>query len=405
MKFKYVAQDMKGRRVSDMATAADVGSLITQLKSAGLLPVKVFEVPSATQSIKGKISQLKGRVNSKELAVFTRQLAATLSAGLLLTEALETISEDLENQYFADVIKKIISDIRGGSNFSTSLAKFSKVFPATYISIIKSGEATGGLDKTLTSMAHYLEASERLKEKVKSAVAYPIFVLGFAFFIVFVIVVFLIPKFKGLFDNAHAQLPLLTRIVVSISEFALHNTLLGVILLILAVIASWYLLKIPKVRYAVDVAKFKIPVLGKEIIRKSVVSRFCRTLSVLLSGGVGLGVSLEIIRDVVDHQPMAEAIERIRVKVLGGSSLGEEIRAQKTFPRLVGKMVSVGERTGNVADMLERTSEYYEDELENTLQKLTSLLEPALIIFIGGIVMIVVLALYLPIFKISAAVH
>ena len=176
-------------------------------------------------------------------------------------------------------------------------------------------------------------------------------------------------------------------------------------MIVLCGVLSLYLLQFPKVKYALDVMKFKIPVLGKEIIRKATVSRFCSTLSVLLAGGVGMAESLEIVRDVADHIPMAQAIEKIRTRVLGGSSLAEEIRVQKIFPPLVAKMTAVGQRTGRIDDMLQRTADYYEDELENTLKKLTSLLEPALIVFVGGVVLIVVLALYLPIFNMSSVIH
>ena len=405
MKLKYIAHDPQGKRISDVAVADDVGSLVARLKTGGLLPVKVYEVQSSQSEWKKMISKFKSSVKGKELAVFTRQLAATLSAGLLLTESLDTIMDDLENEYFREVIKKVVTDIRGGSSFSVALRKHPKVFPHTYTSIIKSGEATGNLDKTLTDMALYLEDAERLKEKVKSAVAYPLFVFGFACFVVFVIVVFLIPKFKGLFDTAHAKLPLLTRIVMGVSDFTLHNILWVFIAAVLAGIAIWRLLKFPQVRYKADVMKFKIPILGKGIIYKSTVSRFCRTLSVLLAGGVGMAVSLEITRDTVDHLPMAEAIEKIRARVLSGSSLADEIRAQKIFPSLVAKMTAVGQRTGRIDNMLERTADYYEDELENTLKKLASLLEPALIIFVGGIVLFVILALYLPIFNLSSAIR
>ncbi len=405
MKFKYIARDHKGKRINAVATADNAGMLVARLKAEGLLPVKIYETHSSTDALKGRITKIRGRVSSKDLVVFTRQLAATLTAGLLLTEALETIAEDLENQYFQDVIRNVLQDIRGGATFSVALAKYPKVFPNTYVPIIRSGEATGSLDKTLANMAHYMEKSERLKEKVKAAISYPLFVFGFACFVVFVMVVFLIPKFAVLFENAHAQLPLLTRMVVGFSQLVLHNLLLGFILIILLVVLGWYLLKFPQVRYNLDAVKFKIPIVGKDIIRKAVVARFCRTLAVLMAGGVGIAAALEITWDVVNHLPMRDAIMKIRTRILAGSSLAEELRAQKVFPRLVSKMTAVGQRTGRIDAMLERTADYYEDELENTLQKLTSLLEPALIIFIGGVVLIVVLALYLPIFKLSAAIR
>lgn len=406
MEYKYIANNNKGKRVTSTAIAPNVSALVMRLKSEGLVPVKVIEVKSSNDKYKLKIKMRRGRVTNKQLAVFTRQLAATLTAGLLLTEALETISEDNENRYFCEVLKKLREEIQGGHNFSSVLAKYPRIFPNTYVAIVKSGEATGTLDKTLTHLAKYLEAAERMREKVKTAIRYPLFVMGFAFFVVSVIVLFLIPKFKGMFDSAGARLPLLTRIVVSISEFCLHNALLVLILIIASTILFWYLMKVPVFRYTMDVWQFKIPIIGKEIIHKARVSSFCRTLGTMLSGGVGLSHSLEITSQVVDHLQLGQAIERIRVRVIAGSAISDEIRAQKKlFPRLVSKMAAVGEKTGRIDDMLIRTADYYDEELETTLQNLTAILEPALVIFVGGMVLIVVLALYLPIFNLATAIR
>ena len=406
MEFKYVAKDKKGTPVTDTAIAPSVSVLVSRLKSEGLLPIKVYEVKPSNGKLGSLFKVKRGKISGKELAVFTRQLATMLTAGLLLTEALETISEDMENKYFRGVLKKLREDIQGGHNFSIGLAKFSRIFPSTYVAIIKSGEATGNLDKTLSNLARYLENTERMKEKVKTAIRYPLFVLGFAIFVVSVIVLFIIPKFKGMFAEAGAQLPLLTRVVVTVSEFCLHNVLTVIILGIISVIAFFYLLRIPAFKFFVDVWKLKLPLIGKDIIHKAKVSSFCRTLGTLLTGGVGLSTSLEITSHVVDHLQLGQAIERIRVRVIAGSTLSDEIRAQKKlFPRLVSKMASVGEKTGRVDEMLKRTADYYDEELETALQNLTAILEPALIIFVGGMVLIVVLALYLPIFRLATAIR
>ena len=407
MEFRYVANDLKGKRISNTAFAPNVSDLVMRLKTDGLLPLKVYEIKPSNGKAKAFLKMPStSKVSGKELAIFTRQLAATLTSGLLLTEALETIAEDLENVYFCNVIKKLFEDIRGGKDFSMALNKFPRIFPKTYIAIIRSGEATGKLDRTLTNLAKYLENSERMKEKVKSALRYPMFILGFAWFVVGVIVFFLIPRFKGMFSAAGAQLPLLTRIVVGISEFCLKNVFATALIIFAGWILFLYLMKIPAFRYQVDVLKLKLPIVGKEVIHKAKVSSFCRTLGTLLAGGVGLSTALEITAQVVNHLQISEAIERIRVRVVGGSSISDEIKAQKKlFPRLVSKMAAVGEKTGRTDEMLKRTADYYDEELETTLQNLTALLEPALIVFIGGIVLIVVLALYLPIFKMSSAIR
>jgi len=343
-------------------------------------------------------------VTGKELAVFTRQLAATVNAGLLLTEALETISDEAENLYLQQIIMQISKDIQSGYDFSSALARHPKIFPDDYVSIVKSGEAGGGLAKTLTNLAKYLENVEKLKAKIKSAVRYPIFVFGFAMVVVSVIVLFLIPKFKDMYDQAGAQLPMLTRVVVATSDFSIKYfpfLLAGIVILIFA---YWFCLRFPAFRYAIDAIKLRLPIIGKEIIHKSIVSRFCHTFGFLLGRGVGLAQSLQISAQAVDNMPLAQAVDRIRAKVLSGGSISQQLKTQDLFPHLVSKMAAVGEKTGTLATMLERTGEYYDDELEISVQNLMVMIEPVLIVFVGSIVCIVIVALYLPIFKIGAMV-
>ncbi len=406
MEYRYVATNkVNGNRISGIMNATSMTDLVVQLKSENLLPLKVTEVKANNQHAKSSLGFFSPKIaNSKEIAIFTRQLAATLSAGLLLTECLETIADDLENKKFCNVIRKIKSDIQSGVDFSSALAKYPDLFPNTYVSIIKSGEATGSLHITTVNLAQYLENTERLKEKVKNAVRYPMFVICFALLVVAVIVLFLIPKFQSMFASAGAQLPLLTRIVVAISQFCLHNVLFFIIGGFTACIGFVYSLRFENFRRAFDAFKLNVPILGKHIIHKALVSRFCRTLGFLFAGGIGLAKSLEIASQVVDHSIMGDAIQEIKTRVMAGGSLADEIKRQAIFPRLTSKMASVGERTGKVSEMFNRTADYYDNELDSSLQNLTTMLEPALIIFVGGIVLVVVLALYLPIFQMSLAI-
>jgi len=405
MNFQYIASDMRtGRRIKGDASASSVSSLVRRLKREDLLPLKVYENKQSQLRKKMKTSRSRKLVSMKELAVFTRQLAATLSAGLLLTESLETIAADLENVQFSRIIRDIRANIQSGSDFSNALAKYPNVFPATYVALVKSGEAAGNLDSTMSNLAKYLEDSESMKEKVKNAIRYPLFVIGFAVFVVLIIVLFIIPKFRGLFTQAGVELPFLTRIVVGISEFTLHSFSVIVLGLVLAYFLFRLVLKLPGTRYWLDALALKIPFVGKDILHKALVSRFCRTFGFLFAGGVSLSRSLEITSQVVDHSLMGKAISQIRKRVMSGSSLSEEIKKQEIFPRLTAKMASVGEKTGKISEMLTRVSDYYDEELNNSFQRLTTLLEPVLIIFVGGIVLFVVIALYLPIFQMSAAI-
>lgn len=370
-------------------------------------PIRKLERRSAIRRKKQSLfARIFGRhrVTGKELAVFTRQMAATINAGLLLSEALETIGDEAENVHLQDVIAQVRRDIQSGQDFSGALARHPKVFPEEYVSIIRSGEAGGGLAKTLTNLAKYLESTERMKAKIKSAVRYPIFIFSFAIVVVLVMVLFLIPKFKEMFDTAGAQLPLLTRIVVSISDFFIAYFPYLIVMAAILVVAYIYCLRYRSFRYLVDAIKLRIPIIGKEIIHKSIVSRFCHTFGFLLARGVGLSQSLEITSQAVNNLLFLEAVEKIRTKVLSGGSISQQIKTQDLFPNLVSKMAAVGEKTGTLATMFEKTGEYYDDELEITIQNLMVMIEPVLIVFVGGIVCVVIIALYLPIFKISALV-
>ncbi len=404
MEYKYTAKDRSGNISTDVVRAKDVASVVTHLKREGFIPLKVKEVKSAKKKFKALMFSASGRVKAKEIVVFTRQLAATLSAGLVLVESLEVVSDEMENKYFQTIIRNIKRDIQGGTDFSTALSKYPNIFTIGYVALVKAGEATGRLYKSMTDLARYLESAERLREKVKSAMSYPLFILCFAFLVVLGVVLFLIPKFEEMFSQAGAELPLLTRMVVETSHVALQLWPYFLALAIVGLVAFRYALKKRSFRYVIDKYILRIPIIGKEIIHKSLMARFCHTLSALLSGGVGLSTALEITSKVVHHIPIENAIGRIRDSVVAGSNISDEIRAQKVFPSLVGKMVAVGERTGTIDEMLRRTAQYYDDELDNTIQKLTALIEPVLIIFIGGFICIIIVALYLPIFNVTELV-
>ena len=405
MEYRYTAKTKEGKRIHQVMTADSPSDVISHLKSEGLLPMKVQKVKPSNGKFKKKFALISGRVKPKELAVITRQLGVTLTAGLLLTEALEAISEDLENEYFRKILCSIRLDVQCGTEFSTALSRYPKIFPITYRAIVKVGEATGRLHQTLTNLAKYLEDSERLKEKVKAAVRYPLFVMGFAGVVLIILVFFLIPQFAGMYSDFGAELPWLTQVVIGVSQFSVKNVHWVIIGGVILWAVYLYSTRFYKVRRAVDVMRLKVPIIGKHIIHKALISRYCRTLGFLLSAGVNLKTSLDITSQVVDHLVMAESIDQINARVVAGGSISEEMRKQKIFTGLSSKMTAVGERTGRLSEMLERTSQYYEEELEVTLQNLTTMLEPVLIIFVGVNVLIVVLALYLPIFHLSTAIR
>lgn len=404
MKYKYKAQDKYGKLIIGQLSAKSASSLVLNLKSKGLLPFYVKELKSQEKKIGLKKSLLPAKkVSIKELAVFSREVSSSLSAGIPLFEALRTISEDLENRYFRLVLEDVVDKINSGSNFSEALSKYPHIFSNTFLSLIKAGETSGRLDITTRDLARYLEHTDRLIKKVKSSTRYPMFIVGFLILVVTIIVVFLIPKFKALFSQAGVSLPLLTRIVVGFSEFMLKNFLWVALCGVLVAVVSSFLLRSPKIRYSFDQSKFKIPLFGK-IIKKVLLLRFSRTLSILVSGGVSLVTALPICGNVVNNLYLKNVIETIKNNVIAGASLSRELKNQPVFPRMFVKMVQVGEQTGKISTMLSQNADYYEEDLEITLNDLTNTIEPILIIAIGGVVLVVTLALYLPIFNMSMAV-
>jgi len=400
MEFQYLAQDKNGKRIAAQTNADSMAVIVTRLKNQGLLPLVVTEVKGVKFGIR-KIRIIRPKFSVKELAIFSRQLSSSLIAGILLVEALETICEDWENPQFRNVIQQLLQDIREGKSFSAALEKFPDVFSPIFISLVKAGEESGKLGETLGNLAKYLEDLYKAIQKLKSAIRYPLFVFGFFIFAVSIIVFFIIPKFQAIFYRSGLKLPLLTRIVVSTSEFLIKNTLW--FLIVLAILISLYMFlvsKYPKFRFKVDYLKLKIPLLGK-IIQKTLITRFARTLSILISGGVGLASALTISSEVSGNLYFRMILDRIKERVLSGFSLSSEMNNEKLFQKMFVKMVQVGEKTGKISEMLQRNADYYDEELETAIANFTSLLEPVLIILIGGVVLVVVLALYLPIFKMA----
>jgi type II secretory pathway component PulF len=399
MEFEYLAQDKNGKRINAQVNAESIAVIVSRLKNQGFLPLEIKQVRAARFGIE-KLKFIRPKFKTKELAIFSRQLSSSLNAGILLDEALETISEDWEHLQFRLIIEKLIKYIREGESFSAALAKFPSVFSPIFFALVKAGEESGSLDKTLANLAKYLEDADRAVQKLKTSIRYPAFVFGFFIFAVSIIVFFIIPKFKAMFFRAGLQLPLFTRIVVDTSEFILKNILWFLIALVIFVFSFRYLLKYPKFRFKVDYLKFKIPVLGK-LIQKTLISRFARTLSILISGGVGLSTSLMISSEISDNTYFRIIIDGLKERVISGFSLSSEMNNQKLFQKMFVKMIQVGEKTGKISEMFQRNADYYDEELETAIANFTSLLEPVLIILIGAVVLIVVLALYLPIFKMA----
>ena len=400
MDFRYVANDRNGKRIASQAKAETVAILVSQLKNQGLLPLHIAQIKTAKALARAKRGSFKRGIKLAELVVITRQLATSINAGLILTEALESVGDDLENKYLSSALKELNRDIRSGASFSQALTKYPKIFPISFVAVAKAGEEGGVLGQTLGDLAKYLEDLQRLTQKIKSATYYPLFIVSFFILIASGIIFFIIPKFKEIYEQVNVQLPLFTRVVLGFSEAILRKFYLFILAPIVASILFGFLLKSPKFKLSFDRSLFKIFLIGK-LIKKAALARFCRTLAILLSGGVGLIVALPISSEVTNNAYLKQLISDIKESVLGGSSLNNAFKNHKFFPNMLVKMILVGEKTGNLSDMLRRNSEYYEQELEASITGLTSIIEPTLIVSIGLMVAAVAIAFYLPIFQIA----
>jgi len=406
MNLTYTAIDKKtGNRISGVAVAESKSVLARRLAAEGRLPLTISE---ARQKEIMKYARSLNRtriVKEKEVAVFTRQLAATILAGLLLSDAIETVSHNVENKYFEQVIKNVRENILSGMTLSLALSLYPAIFPQSYISVVKSGEASGKLGETLESLARFLENNVRIKEKIRGAIQYPAFVFLFACLVLIGMVVFIIPRFKEIYAQAQTELPWTTRIILAFSDFVINHFGLMSAGFFIALVMLVALSRLPGIRYWKDILKLKIPIIGKSIIQKSLVSRFCGTMGFLLGCAVPIGKCLEITGDVMAHRLFSNAAHQIKLSIMAGSSFSDAIKNYRFFPIFVPKMILVGEKTGSVAEMLQRTARYYDEEIENTIQNLMVLIEPILISVVGIIVGVIVISLYMPIFKLSTLIR
>jgi len=403
-KYRYIARDNSGRRIEGVIEASSDIAVISRLRTQNLFPVEVFEVTRKyIQSKKEKNFFIK-KVNLKELAIFTRQMSVMLSSGVPIIETLDDLSSQTSNKYFSSVLQSIKKSISQGSSFSQALSQFPKIFSPLYVALVRSGEESGNLAETLGEIAKNLEDQLEMISKTKQALSYPAFVSFFFVVVISFVFLFLIPRFQKIFESFGAKLPVFTLIILKISS-ALVRFLPFVLLFILFLSILFFLFKkTEKGKYIIDSIKLKSPVFGN-IMWKIALSRYARTLSTLLSGGVPIVSALEIVGKITGNLIIERTIQKVKNGVVKGGLLGEEMRKYKIFPVMLSRMVSVGEETGKTEDMLNRASQFFKDEVDATLNILSSILEPILIIVLGFIVGTVVLAIYLPIFKLAGAIR
>ncbi|MCK6468054.1 MAG: type II secretion system F family protein [Candidatus Brocadia sinica] len=407
--FQYNAVDNRGQTVKNRIEASTSDEAIAKIRGLGYFPTSMKEVHVRQKSgeisvtntpskKRGEISITFGGVKSKELTVFTRQLSTLQDAGLPIIRGLKILASQMKKGLLKKTTLKVIEDIEGGRTLSGALAKHPRVFDKLYINIVRAGEVSGSLDVILQRLADFREKIERLVRKIISAMIYPTVVAIVAIGILIGLMIFIIPNFAKIFEELNLELPTPTKMLITFSMILKTQWIFIPSLpfgtFILYKIAG----KIKKVRLLIDKTKFRLPIFGT-IINKSTVSRFTRTLATLTSSGVPILDALNNVKDATGNAAMAQAIHHIHDSVRSGESITKPLRASKICNEMVVNMVEVGEETGELDKMLTKVADNYDDEVDRAVEAMVSLIEPIMIVFLGGSVGFIVIAMFIPLIK------
>lgn len=398
--FTYTAKALSGQTVTGVRESDSEMSLVSVLRKENLV---VIAIAPAAASSKVRTTR-RGKVKIKHLAILCRQLSAMLEAGLPVLTSLENISDQIDNPTLAAVLKEVSADIEAGSTLSQALGKHPRVFSILFTAMVKAGEESGALPAVLGRLGDYLEARDALATKIKSASAYPAFIAGFFVIAVAGIMLFLIPQFEKIFADFALELPPLTKFLIAMSRFIGNNLIWEVALIAVGVYLFWRWKGTPAGRHKIDEVMLKAPVLGKLILKASV-ARFSRTLGTLMQNGVPVVQALEIVGETSGNLIVKDAIDKVTAGVVNGSTISEKLAESPVFPKMVVSMVAAGEGSGSLPQMLDKISDFYTREVDAAIAGLTSMIEPALIVGLGGVVTVVVLAIYLPIFQMATGVQ
>jgi len=397
--YKWVAETRKGKILKGELEVADERIARLQLKRRNLTVRKIKPKP---KDLFENVSFMQPKVTKKDLVIFTRQFSTMIDAGLPLVQGLTILAEQTENRTFKNILKEVVRDVGAGASLAESLGKHPKVFDGLYVNLIAAGELGGILDTILQRLATYIEKLEKLKGQIKSAMTYPIVVVAIAIIVIAVILVFVIPVFEEMFADFGSALPVPTQIVVNLSRFMkgnIHYVIGGLVL---------FLFLFKKYRNTIggrkrmDILALKLPIFGP-LIKKFAVARFTRTLGTMISSGVPILAALDIVAKTSGNVVLEEIIYEVRASIAEGQTIAEPLSENDIFPRMVVQMISVGETTGALDTMLEKIADFYDDEVDAAVDALTSMLEPLLMVFLGGSIGGLVIAMYLPIFKMAAA--
>lgn len=405
MKFKYVAKNASGREEKGVIEASTEDDATGKLRQKGLNIVSLtVAVHKGEPSWIEKLNQKPKKASQADLALFTRQLATMLGAGIPLLEGIEILAEQTQtiNKGFGDGLMEVADAVRAGTGLSEAMAGYPKIFPEIYINMIKAGEASGQLDTILDRLADYMEASESLKQEIKSAMTYPVVSLVMVFGITGYLLVGVVPKFQSMFESLGGEMPQITLIILALSEWLQANWLSVLIAMAGAFVAYKITSKTSGGRTVLDNVKLKIPVFG-QLGQKVAISRFARTFATLLSSGVPILGALEIVANTAGNKVLETALFETRDVVRNGDSISSHLGECWVFPPMVVKMIGIGEKSGALEQLLSKIADFYDEQVHTMVKSLTSLIEPFMIGIMGVLVGTIVLAIFLPILEAQSA--
>lgn len=401
--FEYKGLDFRGKNTAGVIDADNPRQARSKLRQNGVFPTEVLSAKAAAAVQAKEAFSFGQRVTLSDTALATRQMSTLLGAGLSIMEALAALIEQTENKAAKKIWVDVREGVKEGGSFADALSRHPKTFSTLYCQMVRAGEASGALDQILLRLADYLENQVRLRGKIFSMMTYPILMMVVSMLILLFLVAYVVPKVTSIFDDLNQALPLPTIILLSISDFVQNYGWLVFLLIAAALFFLKRHIDTPEGREKYDRVSLKLPLIGR-VVKMIAISRFTKTLATLLASGVQLLKALEIVQEVVGNKVLEETIQEARGNIREGEAIADPLKRSGLFPPLVTHMISIGEKSGELENMLQKVSEAYDNEVENVVTGMTSLLGPLMILGMGFAILFIVLAILLPIFEVSQMV-
>jgi type IV pilus assembly protein PilC len=403
--FNYVARDNSGSEVTGVLVAADIDEVIAKLHSQGMAVLHVAE--DKYRERRTALSTywaifLRGRASTRDLALFSRQLSTVIESGIPLVKGLRGLAKDETGGVMSKAIKDLSVRLERGESLSDAMNAHPEVFNDMYVSMIRAGERAGTLDKIIEDLANYLENVDTIKTKVKSAMSYPTFILAFTVIATLFLIIQVVPTFSGIYEELGQELPMMTQMVLKVSDVIRGNAGISIITALTIVTAIFLALRTRQGKYTWDNMLMKMPIFGP-IVTKSIMSRFARTFGILIGSGLPILETLNLVKGAVDNSVVSEAVADARRNIAAGHPVTASFRATNKFPEMILQLMSTGEEAGELDVMLAKGSDFYDRQVEASVHSISSLIEPVMIVLVGSIIGFIVVSMFLPIFGLGDA--